>query len=102
VKVDASDPISVGGILLPTSAQKKPTQGEVVALGNAKSLKVKTSADRLRTAHVNPAMHPYRVHVHCEQTGDTVIYSKYAGTEVALEGADYVLLKVISICKLQC
>ena len=40
VKVDASDPVSVGGILLPTSAQKKPTQGEVVALGNAKSLKV--------------------------------------------------------------
>ena len=28
------------------------------------------------------------------QTGDNVIYSKYAGTEVALEGADYVLLKV--------
>ena len=35
-------------------------------------------------------------HVHREQTGDTVIYSKYAGTEVALEGADYVLLKVVS------
>ena len=28
------------------------------------------------------------------QTGDTVVYSKYAGTEVALEGTDYVLLKV--------
>ena len=37
--------------------------------------------------------------VHRVQTGDTVIYSKYAGTEVALEGADYVLLKVTRICK---
>ena len=40
VKVDMSEPVSTGGILLPTSAQKKPTQGEVVSLGDAKSLKV--------------------------------------------------------------
>lgn len=40
VKVDNEEATSSGGILLPTSAQKKPTQGEVVGLGDAKSLKV--------------------------------------------------------------
>ena len=44
VKVDMSEPVSTGGILLPTSAQKKPTQGEVVSLGDAKSLKVPPKA----------------------------------------------------------
>jgi chaperonin GroES len=65
VKVDTEEATSAGGILLPTSAQKKPTQGEVVSLGDAKSL----------------------------QAGDKVVYSKYAGTEVALDKTDYVLLK---------
>ena len=41
VKVDNEEATSAGGILLPTSAQKKPTQGEVVSLGDAKSLKVR-------------------------------------------------------------
>lgn len=41
VKVDTSEATSQGGILLPTSAQKKPTQGEIVGLGDVKSLKVK-------------------------------------------------------------
>jgi len=65
VKVDISTPVSTGGILLPSSAQKKPTQGEVVSLGDAKSIKA----------------------------GDKVVYSKYAGTEVAVDGSEYVLLK---------
>lgn len=41
VKVDVSEAASSGGILLPTSAQKKATQGEVVSLGDAKSMKVR-------------------------------------------------------------
>jgi len=65
VKVDVSTPVSTGGILLPTSAQKKSTQGEVMSLGEAKSVKA----------------------------GDKVVYSKYAGTEVAVDGSDFVLLK---------
>ena len=40
VKVDESEPSSAGGILLPTSAQRKPTQGSVHSLGDVKSLKV--------------------------------------------------------------
>jgi chaperonin GroES len=40
VKVDVSEVATVGGILLPSAAQKKPTQGEVVGLGNATAVKV--------------------------------------------------------------
>ncbi len=40
VKVDANEEQSIGGILLPTSAQKKPTKGEVVGMGSAKAVKV--------------------------------------------------------------
>lgn len=65
VKVLEAEPTSVGGILLPTSAQKRPTQGEVVNVGGAKAIK----------------------------SGDRVIYSKYAGTEIELQGDDYVILK---------
>jgi Chaperonin 10 Kd subunit len=45
VKVDNEEATSAGGILLPTSAQKKPTQGEVVSLGDAQSLKVRRIQD---------------------------------------------------------
>ncbi len=40
VKVDVSEEKSTGGILLPSSAQKKPTQGEITAAGSAKAVKV--------------------------------------------------------------
>ncbi|KAL0051096.1 hypothetical protein WJX82_001848 [Trebouxia sp. C0006] len=65
VKVDVSEEKTSSGLLLPVSAQKKPTQGEIVGAGTAKAVK----------------------------NGDKVVYSKYAGTELKVEGADYVLLK---------
>lgn len=40
VKVDKEEDKTNSGILLPSSAQKKPTQGEVVVIGDAKALKV--------------------------------------------------------------
>lgn len=44
VKVDVSEAKSTGGILLPTSAQKKPTQGEITSVGSAKAVKACTLA----------------------------------------------------------
>lgn len=41
VKVDVSDDKSAGGILLPSSAQEKPTQGHIEAAGSAKAVKVR-------------------------------------------------------------
>ncbi len=65
---------SAGGIFLPDTAKKKPQQGRVVAVGSGRVLDDGT-------------VKPLAVKV-----GDTVIYSKYGGTEVKLEGTDYVLL----------
>ncbi|KAL6779918.1 CPN20 [Auxenochlorella protothecoides x Auxenochlorella symbiontica] len=65
VKVVEAEQKTQGGILLPSSAQKRPTQGEVVNAGTAKALK----------------------------KGDKVVYSKYAGTEIELQSEDFVILK---------
>jgi chaperonin GroES len=64
VKVVEAEQQSTGGILLPSTAQKRPTQGTVVAAGG------KGVA-----------------------AGETVVYSKYAGTEVEVQGEAHVILK---------
>uniref|UniRef100_A0A2P2M9S2 20 kDa chaperonin, chloroplastic n=1 Tax=Rhizophora mucronata TaxID=61149 RepID=A0A2P2M9S2_RHIMU len=63
-----------GGILLPTSAQTKPQGGEVVAVGEGKTIG-KTKLDISVKA------------------GAQVVYSKYAGTEVELKGSSHLILK---------
>ncbi|NUQ70517.1 MAG: co-chaperone GroES [Chthonomonadales bacterium] len=65
---------SAGGILLPDTAKQKPIEGKVIAVGKGKTLDDGTVA-------------PLTV-----QVGQTVIFSKYGGTEVKLEGKDYVVL----------
>jgi len=65
VKVDEEETRTVGGVLLPSAAQSKPTAGKVVAMGDADTLSL----------------------------GDRVVYSKYAGTEVEVGGKGHVLLK---------
>ncbi|KAI7844797.1 hypothetical protein COHA_001677 [Chlorella ohadii] len=65
VKAEEAESKTVGGILLPSSAQKRPTQGTVESAGSAKAVKA----------------------------GDKVVYSKYAGTELEVQGGSYVLLK---------
>ncbi|PRW44534.1 20 kDa chloroplastic [Chlorella sorokiniana] len=65
VKAEEAESKTVGGILLPSSAQKRPTQGTVESAGSAKAVKA----------------------------GDKVVYSKYAGTELELQGGNFVLLK---------
>ena len=63
-----------GGIVLPDSAKKKPSEGRVVAVGKGRTLD-------------DGKLVPLAVKV-----GETVIYSKYGGTEVKLEGKEYVIL----------
>ena len=67
------------GIVLPDTAKKKPQEGKVVAVGSGKLLE-------------NGQRAPMQVKV-----GDTVIYSKYGGTEVQVEGTDYMILDEDSI-----
>jgi chaperonin GroES len=70
---------TAGGIVLPDTARKKPQEGKVLAVGSGRVLK-----DGKRAA----------VSV---KVGDTVVYSKYAGTEVRVDSEDLVVLDEDSI-----
>jgi len=65
---------SSGGILLPENAQEKPQTGEVIAVGPGKTLD-------------NGTKQPVDVTV-----GEKVLFAKYSGTEVKLDGETYLLL----------
>ena len=64
-----------GGLIIPDTAQEKPMQGEVVAVGKGKRLE----DGRLQAIDV--------------KVGDKVIYGKWSGTEVKLGGVEHVILK---------
>jgi len=66
---------SAGGIIIPDSAKEKPIQGEVIAAGNGK---VAENGD-LRPLEVKP--------------GDRVIFSKYSGTEIKLDGDEFLMMR---------
>lgn len=69
-----SEEKSAGGIILPDSAKKKPQEGTVVAVGPGKVLD-------------NGSRGEMSVKV-----GDVVVYAKYGGTEVTIEGKDLMIL----------
>ncbi|MBQ3396115.1 MAG: co-chaperone GroES [Synergistaceae bacterium] len=73
VKVVTRDEKTKGGILLPDTAKEKPTEGEVLAVGTGKVLD-------------NGQKQPVEVKV-----GDRIIFSKYAGTEVTVDGEELVI-----------
>lgn len=66
---------TAGGIILPDSAQEKPLQGRVLAVGPGKRL------DSGQLAPVDL------------KVGDEVLYGKYSGTEVKVSGKDYLILR---------
>ena len=65
---------TAGGIIIPDTAKEKPIEGEVIAVGNGKLYK-----GTLRALEV--------------KVGDRVLFGKYAGTEVKIEGEEHVLLR---------
>lgn len=66
---------SAGGIVLPDSATEKPSQGEVIAVGNGKLL---DNGD-LRALDV--------------KVGDKILFGKYAGNEVKVEGEELIVMR---------
>jgi chaperonin GroES len=70
VEPSAAETTTASGIIIPDTAQEKPQQGVVVAVGNGK-------ADEPMTVKV----------------GDTVLYGKYGGTEIKHEGKDYLIMR---------
>jgi chaperonin GroES len=65
----------VGGIIIPDSAKEKPQQGKVIAVGNGK---VKDDGTRV----------PLDV-----KAGDTVLFGKYSGQEIKLDGEEYLIMR---------
>ncbi len=66
---------SEGGIIIPDSAKEKPQRGKVTAVGNGKTL------DDGRKVALEI------------KKGDKVLFGKYAGTEVKIEGDEYLILR---------
>jgi len=74
VQVVEQDEKTASGIYLPDAAKKKPQEGKVVAIGNGRVLD-------------NGARNKLSVKV-----GDRVLFSKYGGNEVTLDGEEYTIL----------
>lgn len=64
-----------GGIIIPDSAKEKPQEGEVIAVGNGKVLDNGTK--------VSPGV----------KAGDRVLFGKYSGTEVKVDGDEYLIMR---------
>jgi chaperonin GroES len=67
--------VSAGGIVIPDSATEKPTRGKVIAAGNGRILE-------------NGSVRPMSV-----KEGDQVLFGKYAGQEIKIDGEELVFLK---------
>ncbi|MEN3012476.1 MAG: co-chaperone GroES [Dictyoglomus thermophilum] len=74
VKVIEQEEKTKGGIVLPDTAKEKPQQGKVIAVGTGRILD-------------NGQKVPLEI-----KEGDRVIFAKYAGTEVKIEGEEYLIL----------
>ncbi|EPR70515.1 co-chaperone GroES [Cyclobacterium qasimii] len=74
VEPAAAEEKTASGLYIPDTAKEKPQKGTVIAIGNGKK-------DEPLTVKV----------------GDTVLYGKYAGTELSVEGADYLIMREADI-----
>ena len=70
VEPAAAETKTKGGIIIPDTAKEKPQKGKVVAVGKGKKKE------------------PLTV-----QVGDSILYGKYAGTEINVDGTDYLIMR---------
>ena len=69
------DDKSAGGIIIPDTAQEKPQEGEIIAVGGGR-------------IDDNGGVHALDV-----QAGDTILFGKWSGTEVKIDGEDVLIMK---------
>lgn len=69
------DETTKGGIIIPDSAKEKPQEGKAIAVGNGKV----TEEGKLQPLDV--------------KKGDRLLFSKYAGTEVTIDGEDHLIIR---------
>jgi len=70
VEPAAAETKTSGGIIIPDTAKEKPMRGKIIAVGNGKP-------DEPMTV----------------KAGDTVLYGKYAGTEINIDGEEYLIMR---------
>ena len=75
----AAEEKTIGGIIIPDSAKEKPLRGEVLAVGNG-------TKDEQMVLKV----------------GDQVLYGKYAGTELELDGEKYLIMRQSDVLAVVC
>ena len=74
IQPSAAEEKTAGGLIIPDTAKEKPHRGKVVAVGAGKK-------DEPMTVKV----------------GDTVLYGKYAGTEITVDGSEYLIMREADI-----
>jgi len=79
IKPAAAEEKTKGGIILPDTAKEKPVIGEVIAVGPGKVADDGTK--------ITPEV----------KVGDKVLYGKYSGTEVTIDGTDYLIMREADI-----
>ena len=75
VKRLEEEEMTKGGIIIPDSAKEKPAEGEVIAVGKGK---VNDKGDRIKLD---------------VKVGERVLFSKYGGTDVKLDGVDHLIMR---------
>jgi chaperonin GroES len=70
VEAATAEEKTAGGIIIPDTAKEKPQKGKIIAVGKGKK-------DEPMTV----------------KKGDVVLYGKYSGTEISIEGKDYLIMK---------
>lgn len=70
IRPTAAEEVTIGGIIIPDTAKEKPLKGEIIAVGNG------TKDEEMIL-----------------KAGDTVLYGKYAGTEIELEGEKFLIMR---------
>ncbi|MCC6301645.1 MAG: co-chaperone GroES [Gammaproteobacteria bacterium] len=75
VKRASEENVSRGGIVIPDSAAEKPVRGEVIAVGKGKL----ADDGSVRTLEV--------------KAGDSILFGKYSGTEVKVDGEEYLVMR---------
>jgi chaperonin GroES len=74
-RIEESEQRSSGGLIIPDTAKEKPQQGRVVAVGKGR-------------VNDDGTVLPVDVKV-----GDTILFGKYAGTEIKIEGKEYLIVR---------
>jgi len=75
VKREDGEETTSGGIIIPDSAKEKPQEGKVIAVGNGK-------------VNEDGKVQPLDV-----KKGDKILFSKYAGTEINIEGVEHLIIR---------